>query len=87
MDFHQFALECIERDLGITLNTYTQSGIPMCYIQIAQKGDSGTFLKRECIIFQIDETLMNIFLEIRDKYPKIKEKSIGEIVNEIRQSY
>lgn len=66
MDMQTFVMEIGKLDYGVvSFNTYKQSGIPMCYIMIAGRGDSGHFIKRECTYFQLNETLDYLLIELK----------------------
>lgn len=66
MDMQTFIKEIAKKDYGVVcFNTYRQNGFPMCYIMIAQRGDSGHFIKRECTDFNLNETLDMLLIEVK----------------------
>lgn len=66
MEMQTFIKEIAKHDYGVVaFNTYKQSGVPMCYIMIAMRGDSGHFIKRECMDFNLNETLDYLLIEVK----------------------
>ena len=64
MDMQAFAIEVGKLGLGGICNTYRQQGPNMWFVQIAERGDSGHFIKRECNDFNLNETLDMLLIEV-----------------------
>jgi hypothetical protein len=65
-DMQAFIKEIATYDYGVVaFNTYKQGGVPMCYIMIAMRGDSGRFIKRECKYEHLNETLDFLLIELK----------------------
>lgn len=66
MDMEEFIDKINERNFGVvSFNTYKQNGINCCYIMIAERGDNGWFMKRECYDYELNNTLEMMLDELK----------------------
>lgn len=49
----------------VSFNTYYLDKINCCYIMVAERGDNGTFHKRESAITELHSILNKLYLDVR----------------------
>jgi hypothetical protein len=64
MNMQEFVIELHKRDFGVIFNTYIQEGVNYCFIIVTEKGNTGRFLKRECVDCDLNYTIENMLLDI-----------------------
>ena len=61
MEMEKFITKISERNFGVvSFNTYMHDGINHCFIMIAERGNTGRFIKEECPNLDLNSTLQKM---------------------------
>lgn len=61
MDMEKFITRISEKNFGVmSFNTYMHDGINHCFIMIAERGNTGIFMKEECLDIDLNNTLQKM---------------------------